>query len=39
MLDIAEALIMQFYVDPAMEKRREVAAAELKKNTPPRRKP
>jgi hypothetical protein len=39
MLDIAEALIMQFYVDPAMEKRREVAAAELKKNTPQRRKP
>jgi hypothetical protein len=38
MLDIAEALIMQFYVDPAMEKWREVAAAELKKNTPPRRK-
>jgi len=39
MLDIAEALIAQFYVEPAMGKRREVAAAELKKNTPPRRKP
>jgi hypothetical protein len=39
MLDIAEALIGQFYVGPVMEKRREVAASELKKNTPPRRKP
>jgi hypothetical protein len=39
MLDIAEALMTQFYVEPAMGKRREVAAAELKKNTPPRRKP
>jgi hypothetical protein len=39
MLDIAEALIVQFYVETAMAKRREVAAAELKKNTPPRRRP
>jgi hypothetical protein len=39
MLDIAEALILQFYVEPAMAKRRETAAAELKKSTPPRRNP
>ena len=38
MLDIAETLIVRFYVDPEMEKRREVSAAKLKKNTPPRRK-
>ena len=39
MLEIAEGLIMRFYVDPVTEKRHEVAAAELKKSTAPRRKP
>ena len=38
MLDIAEGLIMRFYVGPMTEKRDEIAAAELKRSTPPRRK-
>jgi hypothetical protein len=36
MLEIAEALIEQFYVRPAKEANRIQAAADLKRNTPPR---